>query len=192
MSKIEYSIAHQHDMNRFGLEEWPDRRVPWHPAKAPDMSNADTCIGNLRRCGYCGSMHPSDVADAIRKGAKFTWADFKYGWPHKAYGDGIPNPHAGLPESRAGTSRPPADEVAAGKWIELPTGRFDPNTGKPTTTWREAPRPAASRTWGKFYSVHLQDAAQEDRKLIEEHLCVAFDFTPDGRVAWRRISRFEQ
>lgn len=97
------SVAHSHDMNHFGMSKYPDCRVPWREAEAPTIE-AGCTIGSLRSCAYCGSMHPADVAAAIRSGAKGHWADFKYGWPHKAYLDGIPNPHAGMLESRMSCS----------------------------------------------------------------------------------------
>lgn len=97
------SIAHRHDMNHFGRASNPDGLVPWSAATPPDIEAGRTS-GRLRSCGYCGSMHPADVAAAIRAGAVGHWADRKYGWPHKAYFDGVPNPHAGAMESRMGAS----------------------------------------------------------------------------------------
>lgn len=103
------SIAHQRDMNHFGAAKWPDGLVEWSPATAPDLAapypvSQYRTTGRLRHCGYCGSMHPADVAAAINAGARMHWADQKYGWPHKVYVDGIPNPHAGMLESRHGSS----------------------------------------------------------------------------------------
>ena len=40
---------------------------------------------HFRRCSYCGSMHPDDLAGEERWHAE--WADQKYGWPHKFYVD---------------------------------------------------------------------------------------------------------
>lgn len=70
----EKSIAHKHGMNLVGQGYWPDGLVPWK--KRGD---------DRRHCEYCGSLHPADVAAAIRAGAKGEWADWKYGWPHKVY-----------------------------------------------------------------------------------------------------------
>jgi len=53
----------------------------WNPATSD----------RAQRCSWCGSMHPHDLAEALRAGtAKGHWADFKYGWPHKFYVDGVP------------------------------------------------------------------------------------------------------
>lgn len=105
----EKSVAHRRDMNHFGAAKYPDGLVPWDPARAPDLNapypeSQYTTTGRLRSCGYCGSMHPTDLVAAIQAGAHVHWADQKYGWPHKVYVDDIPNPHAGMLESRYGSS----------------------------------------------------------------------------------------
>jgi hypothetical protein len=147
---------------------------------APDIA-AGRDTGRLRFCSYCGSMHPADVAAAIRAGAKGHWADFKYGWPHKAYFDGIPNPHAGMEEVRMWSSQP------AEGLEERREPRYNESTGE-----RVADRVgyikksiAGPLTSGKFYSEHLQDASPEDRETIEKHLGLAFTFEPGGRVSWK-------
>lgn len=155
---------------------------PWREAVPPDLQTGRT-VGRLQSCGYCGSMHPADVAAAIRAGAAGSFADRKYGWPHKAYFDGVPNPHAGLLESRMSSSHPPQGEIDAGKWIRIPTGRFSEQTGEPTFQWVEPGTPASHVTYGKFYTEHLQDASPEDRRTIEQHLGLHFEFG-GGAVVW--------
>lgn len=105
----EKSVAHQTGMNHFGVEKYPDGLVPWSPATPPDLNasypeSQYRTTGRLRSCGYCGSMHPTDLVAALAAGARVHWADFKYGWPHKLYVDDIPNPHEGMLESRMGSS----------------------------------------------------------------------------------------
>lgn len=112
-------------------------------------------------------MHPADVASAIRAGAQGEWADRKYGWPHKAYFSGVPNPHAGLLEVRASAN------YKRDGWIQC--GDY----------WHEPPTPAPALTNWKFYSVHLMDASPEDRELIESHLGLRFQFSDDGNVSWK-------
>lgn len=189
---MDKSIAHKTGMNQFGIREYPDGLVSWREARAPDMSNARNVIGRLRACGYCGSMHPADVAEAIRAGATGGFADRKYGWPHKAYFDKVPNPHAGMPESRGSTSHASPEDLASGKYIEIP-GDFvvvDQQTGRTErrTEYHLAPKPASDFTHGKFYSVHLLDATPVDRDTIERHLGVFFTFLDDGRVSWKSAS----
>lgn len=40
-----------------------------------------------QHCAYCGSLHPSEVVALLKAGAGIHFADWKYGWPHKAYLD---------------------------------------------------------------------------------------------------------
>lgn len=164
------SIAHKIGMNSYGTSMHPDGIVPWIDA-APPEETGDSRVGRLRCCSYCGSMHPTDVAAAIKAGAQGEWADRKYGWPHKAYFDGVPNPHAGLPEVR-GSANYPRDG-----WIQC------------GDRWHEPPKPASSLTNGKFYTVHLVDATPEERELIERHLGLTFTFTDDGKVSWKATQR---
>src|SRR5574340_986440 len=156
---MEYSIAHKGGMNLIGEGMWTDGRVPWDDAETPDLEKNDSrrTTGRLRNCGYCGSMHPADVAAAIKAGAKGEWADMKYGWPHKSYFEGIPNPHAGLLEARSFSNQPKDG------YIQMPDG-----------LWREPGTPASVTTYGKFYTVHLMDATPEDRAVIEKHLGLHF------------------
>lgn len=165
------SIAHKGGMNHVGESLYPDGLVPWALATPPESSGRSR-TGRLRSCHYCGSMHPEDIAVAIQAGAKGEWADWKYGWPHKAYFEGIPNPHAGLLEVRSS-----ANYEHAG-WIK--DGNY----------WHEVvPKPAPALTRGKFYTVHLLDASPEDRDIIEAHLGLRFVFTDDGRVTWKPIKQ---
>lgn len=183
---MEKSVAHKAiGMNLLGEQQWPDGLVPWRPEQAPDVL-AGISIGRLKSCQYCGSMHPTDLANALRNGATLSWADFKYGWPHKAYVDDIPNPHAGMIESRTSTSHPTQEQIDSGEYIQIPTGRFSETTGQPTFTWAHKGEPAGQKTHGKFYTVHLQDACQEDRELIERHMGFKFSFGPDDQVRWAK------
>lgn len=159
---------------------YPDGNVPWRPETPPDLMAGRT-TGRLRGCQFCGSMHPADVAAAIRAGARGSWADFKYGWPHKAYFDGVPNPHAGMLETRSSSSTK-SEQFPH----EVREPRYNERTGERVADYvqyTEAPEPAPAATDGKFYTVHLQDASPEDRETIESHLGLRFTFE-DGGVRW--------
>lgn len=171
---MEYSIAHS-NMNHVGEKLWPDNRVTWQEAAPPDLESRDPrrTTGRIRNCDYCGSMHPSDVVAAIKAGAKGSWADMKYGWPHKAYFNGIPNPHVGLLESRQGSNQKQCDD-----WFQTSNG-----------LWNAPGKPAAATLMWKFYTVHLKDATPEEKVLIEEHLGIHFEFLEDDRVHWETIWR---
>lgn len=171
---MEYSVAHQNETNKMIQRVgWPDGRVPWDDPVPPDLESGDErrFAGRIRMCAYCGSMHPADVVAAIKAGARGSWADMKYGWPHKAYFNDVPNPHAGMLESRAS-----ANHECEG-WIKIGD-----------RSWREPGRPAAATIMWKFYSVHLVDATPEDRAVIETHLGIHFEFTEDGQVSWERAN----
>jgi hypothetical protein len=44
---------------------------------------------SYKHCSYCGSCHPAELAAEIRNGnVRLSFADFKYGWPHKVYIEG--------------------------------------------------------------------------------------------------------
>jgi hypothetical protein len=61
----------------------------------PDSEEA-SYVESYRTCGYCGSMHPEDLVRMLAQGATLGGSDWKYGWPHKFYVMGIPNPKAGV------------------------------------------------------------------------------------------------
>jgi hypothetical protein len=86
---------------------------------------------SLDTCSYCGSLSPLALLDALKAGARLNPADWKYGWPHKFYVDGIPNEWAG-------------QTVECG-------GRYDEKGYTPMMG--EAPKHA----YVKFYSEHLLD-----------------------------------
>lgn len=196
------SVAHKGGMNHIGAGSYPDGPVPWHAAKAPDLECGHNMYtqGRLRSCGYCGSMHPADLAAAIRAGARVSWADWKYGWPHKAYVEGVPNPHAGMRCSTTSTGygskkgeqdARTKEHIAAvgGEWVQLRSSmdreKKDEFASYP---WHKVEAERAT-THGKFYTVHLQDASPEDRALIEAHLGLSFAFEEGGRVSWRPAAR---
>lgn len=183
MSTFEFSVAHPEGTSVLTL----DGKAYWRPAVAPNVK-AGITQGRLKSCSYCGSIHPAVLAEAIRAGAKGEWADFKYGWPHKAYFDGLPNPHAGMPCAIEGSSKPPTDEqLAKGEVWTAPSGAsFSKLWWKMTTS--------AATTWAKFYTVHLLDATAEDRDTIERHLGLSFDFQGEGaqrQVSWKRYGATE-
>ena len=158
----------------------PDGKVHWEEASPPDILTRQF-RGSLKHCSYCGSIHPSVVASAIRSGATGTWANQKYGWPHKSYFDNVPNPHVGLQESTTACSHPPTQEQLDNGETWLP-----PEDGSRMWSQLSQARPTV---YAKFYTVHLLDATPEDRETIEQHLGLKFDFTPAASgsydVSWK-------
>lgn len=130
--------------------------VHWRPAEAlrPDGYQGVP----MRTCSFCGSGHPADVVRALAAGAKFCAADWKYGWPHKFYLDGIQNPIAGQQIIVGSKSN--------GRNVEYIRGR------------------ALPKTHGKWYNIHLRDLDAEDfaelAGLIRSMTGIQFDRQENG------------
>lgn len=169
----ETSIAHVHDYQ--ARIYYPDGKAPWRPATPPNIE-AEQYSGSLRSCQFCGSMHPEDLAAAIRAGATVEWADFKYGWPHKVYVYKVPNPHAGMIEVRSSSS----SEVPGYERVAHP--RYNKRTGERVDdhVWWVQKEFAGPTTTGNFYTVHLQEATPEDREVIERAMGLRFTFEGRG------------
>lgn len=158
-----------------------------HPDSYPPLP--DGVLGSpygypFRTCGYCGSIHPGDLyallpADtfgtfrrAVDDGERrvtLGGADWKYGWPHKFYVEGIPNPIAGR------------------LVVSSSTSRWDDAQQKSVTTWGE-PHPAAPFTHAKFYNVHLLDLDAEAFALMAPVLFrdTGIEFSlSEGKLAYR-------
>lgn len=143
---------------------------------------------HFRRCSYCGSINPADLA--AESSWRADWADRKYGWPHKFYVD-IPNrdPDAlfVIGSTWGATATPSLGEVP---WDDLSAEQraiYDRDTGvspdgRHPVSVGFGPRP---KHFGKFYTVHLSDPALDPavKADIERRSGIAFTFT-DGRVAW--------
>lgn len=150
---------------------------------------------HFRRCSYCGSVHPEDLA--AEPAWQPEWADQKYLWPHKFYVD-IPNRNSGalFVRSCGSGGEPPTvpdgspntvarwDELTAEQLaiVERDHGYYVDGEYRPE--WFEfGPR---SNHFGKFYTVHLRDAGlpAQVKTTIEQRSGVAFTFT-GNEVTWR-------
>lgn len=69
------TCAHKGDISFMFAKQYPGDIVPYK------VREARLC------CDYCGSLHPSEVVRLLNAGAGIHFADWKYGWPHKAYLD---------------------------------------------------------------------------------------------------------
>lgn len=91
-----------------------DLNVGW---RSPTRSEGSPYEPTYRTCWFCGSIHPEDLWHLLTDGAPIEVhrADRKYGWPHKFYIEGIPNPIAGdMAEMgfRSMGKRPRLDELS--------------------------------------------------------------------------------
>jgi len=201
--------VHGGDAGRWGGWEWRKPRRGDH----------------FRTCSYCGSIHPEDLAaeivpqgkclgcDATGWEAHFrlhaepehpydpggpyaSWADRKYGWPHKFYVENLLPRDPGLLHCFShftGEQRPDGalEYVAAADLTReqkkiLESDGMGPR-GEGYSGWY-AFRPR-SRLFAKFYTVHLADprVPAEARGKIEAASSVRFHFTGDGRVSWHGV-----
>lgn len=120
-----------------------------------------------RKCGYCGSIHPEDLLAALEAGAVLHGADWKYGWPHKFYVDGIPNPEAGRMVVKSSKH-----------WTDEEGNRRH----------EEYPEPEADTVGGKWYNEHLLDLSREAFALVAGRLSevshISFSRTDEGRLRY--------
>src|SRR5437762_1132722 len=147
---------------------------------------------HFRRCSYCGSVHPEDLA--AEPAWRANWADRKYGWPHKLYAD-IPNRdpdalfavgsvHGGAPDQPLGLGYVPWDDLTESQRqiYVRDHGPFDDRYPPP----RAVLFGTRANHFGKFYSVHLADPSLDPavKDAIERRSGLSFTFE-GGRVSWR-------
>lgn len=118
----------------------------------------------LRTCGYCGSLHPEDLLNALQQPTtRLGGSDWKYGWPHKFYVDIV---------------NPKADEV-----VEVGS-----RTENRVTTPIMGRKP---RLHFKWYNVHLLDQGYSVEKMDEllaaltKHSGIEFFRDEAGKLAYR-------
>ena len=98
-----------------------------HPEKSGPLPEP------VRKCWYCGSIHPEDLVRVLGDGASMSGTDKSY----KFYVHGVPNPNAGVIIERGGTYY--AD------------GTYEP-----------AMHPASAELPVKFYTSHLRDDMDDE------------------------------
>lgn len=131
----------------------------------------------------------------VNTGWRASWADRKYGWPHKFYVEGLVNRS---PERKRVISAQTEDHYQAslrGEWPGLMNLEWhragDVPGGYITDGWRDGHYQwfgfgADATHHAKFYTIHLADprlpAGVKD--TIERVAGLRFTFTDDGRVGW--------
>lgn len=143
--------AHEGDWQAqsFGAQTWRERE--------PEPGREPYGIPH-RTCSYCGSINPSDLLDALKAGARLQATDWKYGWPHKFYVEGIPNPNAG-------------------KTVEVGSNNDGPIMGL-----------APVHSFAKWYSTHFKDCPKEQlaelAKIVLDQTGIEF-IVGDAGLGWR-------
>jgi hypothetical protein len=162
-------VAHDSDSMavRFAPHSWRAKGVKLHPDN--DLPQV------FRTCSYCGSIHPEDLLEALRAGARLSSSDWKYGWPHKFYVDGIPNTNIGQPAGLISGSvrkdqRAEMEQRYAGRDIRFEETEY----GLRYRVYE----PEGATTHGKFYTLHLADVDEpafgEIARYLEAHTGVLF------------------
>jgi hypothetical protein len=170
---------------RFGQQTWRAAGERLHPE--------NDHVPAFRSCSYCGSMHPEDMLNALRAGAKAGGSDWKYGWPHKFYIDGIPNSQAGNLVTRMSMSsrgEVPTDEENASlqDWAKRYNGVAEWSPPKDGRCRGVVRVPDGQTTHGKWYNQHLFDLDEasfnELAPLLEQHTGIKFtrEVDADGKV----------
>ena len=151
--------------------------------------------GNFfRTCNYCGSINPDDLAPV--EGWVPDWADWKYGWPHKAYINHLASPNPDLEFCIQARSAPAP--------IDTDTTRFklvaDLTDEERAICEADGMGFSGSKLDGyvgfgarktlfaKLYSVHLADDAisKETKESIGKRIGLKFEFTSEGRIKWSK------
>jgi hypothetical protein len=142
---------------------------------------------HFRRCNYCGSIHPEDLA--AETDWRADWADMKYGWPHKFYVD-VTNRHPEQLFVVGASTGEDHHSLGSGEWVRPDAIPESVNLAG----WRDLTR----YRWvligthpthnGKFYTAHLRDprVSDETRERIAAVCGLRFTWLDDGRVSWHR------
>lgn len=148
------------DTNNAHEGEYPAHRYPphWQHFKASDY---ETQKHPYVTCSYCGSVSCSDLLIMLQAGARLKMTDWKYGYPHKFYVNGIAN-------------------ELAGQTIQI---------GSRSANGVSTPLMGAASThcFLKFYISHLANDCPEAifaelTRLIAEQIRVTFTMQLDGSV----------
>lgn len=179
----EHPTCHTQDRSPFATSEYMVWREPGYGAeKRPD----DPYARNFRTCGYCGSIHPEDLLAVLLAGAQLQGSDRKYGWPHKFYVEGIPNPNAG-------TIIPVYAYCGMRELLGPSAERYTYPDG--FASWREKINeyPAPPTQGAKWYNEHLLDQGYDTEALVfllaalEQHSWITFRIE-NGLLVYRAPS----
>jgi hypothetical protein len=147
---------------------------------------------HFRRCSWCGSINPEDLA--AETDWRAGWADMKYGWPHKFYVDIVNREPDTLFVMSAINFEPRENE--RDKWIAVADltdeqrevvrrDGWERDDGSFRHTYYQFMK--HPHHWGKFYTIHLKDSEldSEVKDTIERKSGLTFEFS-DGRVTWQK------
>jgi hypothetical protein len=145
---------------------------------------------HFRRCSFCGSIHPEDLAAEPEWTP--SWADMKYGWPHKFYAD-IPNREPNqLYVTSASQNQYTEDYIPLEQLTDEQRAVAERDAYlRDDDPWTHFQFGHRRNHFGKFYTVHLADDQIADSVAadVEQRSGLAFTFeVADGEIArvyWR-------
>lgn len=164
------------------VSEVPDQVVHPEAARWDGWSWREPHRGeHFRRCSYCGSIHPADLAAEPVWSAN--WADMKYGWPHKFYVD-VPNREPARLYVMSASGHEIAGRLG---WADLTDQQREVVERDGFARDRYFQFGTRAAHFAKFYSIHLRDTgiAPDVKADIEQRSGLTFEFA-DDRVTWRR------
>lgn len=213
----ESAQVHFGEADRWGGWSWSDpargehfRRCSYCGSISPEDLAAEPAG---QGCGYARCPAPRDGLAAVHfpiggredadgrhqfvnTGWRASWADRKYGWPHKFYVEGVVNRVPGNLFVVSSTGRPgdSAPDWPHGDWVRrgdlTPEQRAAADRDGYTDDREYAPEWLQfghhATHFAKFYTTHLADPALPAgvKDAIEQQCGLRFRFTDDGRIAW--------
>jgi hypothetical protein len=175
-------------------------RAGWsNPVWRPPQLQRTPYAEPFRSCSYCGSIHPQDLLFQLtgKVGVTMHGADWKYGWPHKFYVEGILNPIAGQIAEIGGASGGDIGENTSGAVWHNTCGHADCKDRTHSHGYWHVPtmEPAPQFTRAKFYNEHLKDCSDELFAtlvpLLKQHTGIEWTLERATRPEFPPILRFK-
>lgn len=182
---MEQIIRGVHDANEHARRFGP---VRWREPRYGD---------NFRTCSYCGCINPEDLFNA--QGWFPSWADQKYGYPHKFYVGRLPNPDPNK-IFVTGTSYGKIDDAVKERegWVSrrnlneaqaeaLRQGGYNRLLGWPSRKPQWFTFGTHTYLHAKFYTEHYRDLdlSGEMRDALWRRSGLWIEFAEDGSIAWQ-------
>ena len=124
-------------------------------------------------------------------GWRASWADQKYGWPHKFYVEGLRNRNPRQLHIISAVTKPEQATGMGLQWVpagEIPEGTVTDGWRDLEGTYSHVGLGTRETHFAKFYTIHLADPqiSGEAKETVQRVSGLRFTFTEDGRVGWQR------
>ena len=214
MTDTAIDVVHGAEAGRWGGWSWREPRYgdffrtcsycgSIHPEDLAAEAASDACtvcgargwLNHFQDNEHSGSPLPCDCETPCHPfapaGWYASWADQKYGWPHKFYVEGLRSRDPGLLRYMGSSSPRPEPPDGSG-WVAAK----DLTRAQKKVLKAESVQHARDGGWylfgtkptafAKFYTRHLADPAVSDevKDKIAQASGLRFHFGDDGRVSW--------